>query len=406
MVAAANDFESFNIIHPDDYAAYGYPHHVWTRLRREDPVHWWDRTEGIPFWAITKHADVQEISKLPDFFLNGPRLTISHEPEEDDAQSIFPPTLIQLDPPKHGIFRKMVSTRFTPRMLKKIDADIEQIGREIVEELVKQLVRSAVLILTITLLFVAIAYIPLADAIAISFMAPLFITILAVPILKEPFVWHRFGAVLAGLGGVVIIMQPGAGVLHWAAFMALGSGFFFALFQIMTRKLAASDDWFTTLFYTGAGGLFWVSLGVGFFWRPLDLEHVGVFAVMGLLAAGASAVRINPVYEKALVKLGISLRAVGEIDRAIRYFRQALEVNPDDVRLHYQLGLIFAEKHLFDLAVDHFEKAEIGMSDNPDVQANLALALQNAGLTDRAETSWQTTVEMDAEPFTPDINLN
>ena len=137
MVTAANDFESFNIIHPDDYAAYGYPHHVWTRLRREDPVHWWDRTEGIPFWAITKHADVQEISKLPDFFLNGPRLTISHEPEEDDAQNIFPPTLIQLDPPKHGIFRKMVSTRFTPRMLKKIDADIEQIGREIVEELVK-----------------------------------------------------------------------------------------------------------------------------------------------------------------------------------------------------------------------------------------------------------------------------
>ncbi len=124
------------------------------------------------------------------------------------------------------------------------------------------------------------------------------------------------------------------------------------------------------------------------------------------IEAFGSAVKINPVYEKALVKLGISLRAVGEIDRAIRYFRQALEVNPDDVRLHYQLGLIFAEKHLFDLAVDHFEKAEIGMSDNPDVQANLALALQNAGLTDRAETSWQTTVEMDAEPFTPDINLN
>ena len=55
------DFASFNIIHPDDYAAHGYPHPVWTRLRREDPVHYWDRTEGVPFWAITKHADIVTI---------------------------------------------------------------------------------------------------------------------------------------------------------------------------------------------------------------------------------------------------------------------------------------------------------------------------------------------------------
>ena len=150
-----------------------------------------------------------------------------------------------------------------------------------------QLARSGSVILSITLLFVGIAYIPFADAIAISFMAPLFVTILAVPILKEPFRWHRVVAVLVGLGGVVIIIQPGSGVFHWAAVMPLCSGFFFALFQIMTRKLSASDDWLTTLFYTGAGGLLWVSLAVGFFWRPIDLEHLGVFAVMGLLGATA-----------------------------------------------------------------------------------------------------------------------
>ena len=148
-----------------------------------------------------------------------------------------------------------------------------------------QLARSGSVILSITLLFVGIAYIPFADAIAISFMAPLFVTILAVPILGESFYWHRVVAVLMGLGGVMIIIQPGSGVYHWAAFMPLCSGFFFALFQIMTRKLAASDNWFTTLFYTGAGGLFWVSLPVAFFWRPLDLGHLGVFAVIGVLGA-------------------------------------------------------------------------------------------------------------------------
>jgi cholest-4-en-3-one 26-monooxygenase len=133
---AASEIESFNIIDPEDYAAHGYPHHIWTRLRKDDPVHWWDKTGGLPFWAITKHADITELSKRPDVFENGPRLVISNEPEPED-DGMFPPTLIQLDPPKHGIFRKMISTRFTPRALKKIDADIEEIGREIVDALVK-----------------------------------------------------------------------------------------------------------------------------------------------------------------------------------------------------------------------------------------------------------------------------
>src|SRR5262245_35102967 len=53
--------ESFHLIHPDDYAEWGYPHAIWKRLRREDPVHWFERTEGMPFWAITKHADIVAI---------------------------------------------------------------------------------------------------------------------------------------------------------------------------------------------------------------------------------------------------------------------------------------------------------------------------------------------------------
>jgi len=128
------DFSNFNIIHPDDYARHGYPHPVWKRLRREDPVHWWDRTDGLPFWAITKHADIVTIGKRPDVFWNGPRLTISHLPEEPNS---FPPTLIQLDPPKHGIYRQLISKRFTPRYLKKIHGDIERIGKDIVDALVR-----------------------------------------------------------------------------------------------------------------------------------------------------------------------------------------------------------------------------------------------------------------------------
>jgi len=125
-----------NIVDPEVYAAYGYPHDIWTRLRREDPVFRWEATEGMPFWAITKHDDITTISKRPEIFVSGPRLTISHEQEINLDQ--FPPTLIQLDPPKHGIYRQLLSRRFTPGALRRLHHDIEKIGKEVVDSLVEE----------------------------------------------------------------------------------------------------------------------------------------------------------------------------------------------------------------------------------------------------------------------------
>jgi cytochrome P450 len=135
MASAEPDFGGFNVVHPKDYAERGYPHDIWKWMRANDPVYRWEDTAGIPFWAITKHADITTIGKLPNQFQSGPRLTISHEPERPPEG--FPPTLIQLDPPKHGVYRRLISNRFTPRALKRFHADIEHIGREIVEELIR-----------------------------------------------------------------------------------------------------------------------------------------------------------------------------------------------------------------------------------------------------------------------------
>jgi cholest-4-en-3-one 26-monooxygenase len=132
---SAVPLEDVNIVHPDHYVAEGYPHDVWTWLRREDPVHWFDRTEGVPFWAITKHADIVHISKRPHEFPSGPRLVLSHQPDRE-RPNIFPTTIIGMDPPKHGIFRQLVNRRFTPNALKRLYPDIDRIGREIVEGLV------------------------------------------------------------------------------------------------------------------------------------------------------------------------------------------------------------------------------------------------------------------------------
>ena len=132
--AVASD--PFNVIHPADYARSGYPHHIWTLMRAEEPVYWWDRTEGMPFWAITRHADITAIGTRPDIFLNGPRLTMSHQPEQPMTE--FPPTLIQMDPPQHRIYRKLVTQRFKPKALARIHADIDRIAKEIVDELVEK----------------------------------------------------------------------------------------------------------------------------------------------------------------------------------------------------------------------------------------------------------------------------
>jgi cholest-4-en-3-one 26-monooxygenase len=77
-ITAADHGADTNIVHPEYYARHGYPHDIWARMRAEDPVSWWDKTDGPPFWAITKHEDIVTIGKRPTQFVSGIRLTIAH----------------------------------------------------------------------------------------------------------------------------------------------------------------------------------------------------------------------------------------------------------------------------------------------------------------------------------------
>jgi cholest-4-en-3-one 26-monooxygenase len=55
--------QNLDIIDPDLYVQRGYPHEEWALLRREAPIFWYERPQVAPFWAITKHADLIEISR-------------------------------------------------------------------------------------------------------------------------------------------------------------------------------------------------------------------------------------------------------------------------------------------------------------------------------------------------------
>jgi cytochrome P450 len=134
-VSPPAEFSEINLVDPLLYARSGYPHDAWTWMRANDPVFLWENTGGKPFWCITRHEDITTIGRLPTTFTNGERLVNLPVPEQPND---FPPTLIQLDPPKHGIYRRLISDRFTPRALKRFHADIEDIGKEIVDALVEK----------------------------------------------------------------------------------------------------------------------------------------------------------------------------------------------------------------------------------------------------------------------------
>jgi drug/metabolite transporter (DMT)-like permease len=143
-----------------------------------------------------------------------------------------------------------------------------------------QAVRSLTLALCNLCFTAAIAFIPLAEATAINFLAPLLVLVLAGWWLGERIGWRRWAAVGAGLVGVVIIMRPGMGVTHPAAFLVLVTAMLFAVYAVMTRLLARHDDALTTIWHTGLAASLVTSLAVPFVWvTPSPWGMVSLLAI-------------------------------------------------------------------------------------------------------------------------------
>ncbi|MBO6561831.1 MAG: DMT family transporter [Nisaea sp.] len=132
--------------------------------------------------------------------------------------------------------------------------------------------------------FAALAVLPLADATALFFAAPLFITLLSIPVLREKVGPFRLGAVLVGFIGVVIMQRPWAspedlGVSRLVLVLPVISAITYAGMQIMTRKLGMSSKpsalavYIQTMFLLVAG-LFWIFAGDGRFSEGTDNESL------------------------------------------------------------------------------------------------------------------------------------
>lgn len=146
-----------------------------------------------------------------------------------------------------------------------------------------QVLRSALLVTATGVYFTALHYTDLPTAAVISFVSPLMITALSFVMLGEPVGPRRWAAVVAGFVGALIILRPGAGVVHLASFLVLISAACNAFYQLLTRSLAARDSAETSNTYIALVGFVLASLAVPFFWEtPRSLLDLLLFIGLGV----------------------------------------------------------------------------------------------------------------------------
>jgi drug/metabolite transporter (DMT)-like permease len=147
-----------------------------------------------------------------------------------------------------------------------------------------QFFRSCMLISSTFLFFSALRYVPIAQAASISFTAPLIVVILAGPMLGEKVTTSRVMAVIAGFVGVLVVIRPGAAVFHWASLLIVASAGCFAVYQVLTRRVAGFDSPETSVVYSALVGSVLMSIVVPFSWRtPEAWNDVLLLASLGVL---------------------------------------------------------------------------------------------------------------------------
>ena len=148
-----------------------------------------------------------------------------------------------------------------------------------------QIFRGGLLMVSTACFFGAIADIPLADALAIVFVYPFVVTALSPLLLGEQVGVWRWSAVIIGFIGALIIIRPGFQVLSPAMLMALGAGTVYAIYVLVTRKMAGGDPPLVTLLMTGLVGTVVMTALLPYFWVMPTSEDLLIMVALGALAA-------------------------------------------------------------------------------------------------------------------------
>ena len=147
-----------------------------------------------------------------------------------------------------------------------------------------QILRGLVLLIANICFFYAISIISLAKALTLAFIAPLIVTALSPFFLGEKVGFRRWSAVIIGFIGSLIVIRPGFIEFNLASIAALGTGFFYGIYLVITRKLHTSDSPLLTLLLTGVVGAVIASFVVPVVWVNPTFNQWSLLALMGIFA--------------------------------------------------------------------------------------------------------------------------
>jgi drug/metabolite transporter (DMT)-like permease len=144
------------------------------------------------------------------------------------------------------------------------------------------LMRGAALLGSSLFFISGLRFLPIAEASATGFVAPLFVTALSIIFLGEKVGLRRWIATGVGLVGVLIILRPGTGAFHPAAFFPLVSALAWACTLIMTRMMSGTERAITTMTYSSIAGLFILSALVPFVWVTPTWHDIAFGILIGV----------------------------------------------------------------------------------------------------------------------------
>lgn len=165
-----------------------------------------------------------------------------------------------------------------------------------------QIARGLLAAASATIFIFAIRHVPLADAIAVSFVAPFIVTVVGALALGEPVGLRRWIAVSIGFAGTLIVLRPGMGVVHPAILLVMVAASCFALRQILSRVVAGTDRVETTIAYTAITASLALTLPLPFVWRwPDSGTVIALLLGVAILSAAGEVLVIKSLEEAQAV---------------------------------------------------------------------------------------------------------
>ncbi len=171
--------------------------------------------------------------------------------------------------------------------------------------------RGAMIAFATLFFFTGLAYLPMADAIAIFFIEPLLVTLLSALFFGEAIHWRRISAISIGFIGALIIIRPTFSEVGFAALLPVAAAFCFSFYIVLTRKLVTNEDPIRLQFFAGIFGCLVMTLALGYGSvsgievLQVSAPRPGEWMLLVTLGVVATACHLLVTYAYRLASIGI-----------------------------------------------------------------------------------------------------